>query len=1273
MLAAVLAVIALGVFHRTLILWALNRLGPQGAARAGLDLKWQVDGSLWSDLSVGALEAIGRDSSLPLTRLTVGKAAVKYDLAAAWRGDYLKVATGLTLHDVTAVIDLRHPAKPTATARPAQPGDKQKMQDLLRSLVWPDLDLQNLNVTVLLPGSETLTISGVDLILPAGRPGTLRVKSVQHPQLARYPVRDVTAVLRVAGTRIDIENLALPPQITLPHLGVDASDYGQGKVAAQAQIRSGAATVDLKARADLGGAQPLIDAVLDIAGIDEQEVGRWLKDAPPAKGRLHKLHVEARGDPLLPRQLDAKVTLDLRDAAWQGYRSESVTLEAVLAGGRLSVSPCQITAGGNQLSITTQAEAPAGWADFAHTPLELQWQLRAPTLQGIAGLPVKLGGSVNGGGLVKLAEQGLQQFTATVSGSALAVNEHRVRTLELTASGDLKAITFKTEAQAEAGDGRLDASGTVGLAPGTASAVKWNLALPAPDALARSLKLPWPADVTMGAVSAGGDLAFDLAAVKGSKFDGVKGGGQLAVKDIAWRKAPCEQVTAQWSLDKGRATLAALEVRLTGANTVRAAGSLALGGDQSFDGTLTLALADLSALQPWHDAALKPADGAPTQQLRGGAIHLDWKGNGRLKDALKVDGAAVMKIEQVRYDAVPEPVSLDSTLTHDLASATFQSLRARLGPWSAAFNGTAGTTGVKLADLEVSHGSVKLLTGSVEVPLDLQAQPVPVDAQRPLHVHLSTPGRHTLATLAGVAGKPLPPGLEGVAEASVQLDGLLPELQARVELKAGELKLPQVPSTEPGQVAFLLTLQKGELTVDSTAAVKPLEPLAIHAQAQVDVTALLKEPGLAMETPFEASVKLNQPTLDFVQPLVPALAELKGSLRVDGRASGTARAPRLTGTLALDVPVLALRNTDLPLIKDLRARVSADGTLVRLESLHAVTAGGEVEVAGTCDVTDLKKPGFDVTLKAGDLLVMRNDMLSLRTDAALRCQGTPTAARLSGTVDLTRGRVFQEVNFLPLSKMMNDLPPLPDATVARPAAAASTDAAASSPGAVPLPPMLKDWTFDVNVKTKDSIRLLGNVLNGGVKIDLRAGGSGAAPEVTGLVQLEEARLNLPFSTLRVKTGNVTFEKERPLEPSLELVAESTVDIYDIVLRGYGSALSPKVRFTSTPPLPEGEIATLLATGSTTTGLTKAGDQAAGRLLVYAVREAYRRAFQSKTRAPAKDEKNSEARFTVQERTEDGRLGGVTGTYEFSRKMKIVGSTDKEGGFRAMLHYLFRFD
>ena len=328
-----------------------------------------------------------------------------------------------------------------------------------------------------------------------------------------------------------------------------------------------------------------------------------------------------------------------------------------------------------------------------------------------------------------------------------------------------------------------------------------------------------------------------------------------------------------------------------------------------------------------------------------------------------------------------------------------------------------------------------------------------------------------------------------------------------------------------------------------------------------------------------------------------------------------------------------------------------------------MVAGGEISVSGFCDLKNTTQPEFDVSLKAKDLLVIRNEMLSQRTDADIRLKGTPKAASLSGSVDLTRGRVYQEVNFLPLSKLMNDLPPLPDAQAAKPAANGSSSL---------LPPALADWTFDLALKTKDSIRLLGNVLNGGVNVDVRLAGTGVKPLITGGASLQDARLNLPFSTLRVKTGEVTMA-EHPLAPNLELLAESTVDAYDIALRGHGAVTDPKLRFTSTPPLAEGEIATLLATGSTTSGLQKAGDDAAGRALLFVVREAYRRAFNSNAKPAAKGDKPSESRFIVQERSEDGALGGVTGIYEFSKKIKVVGSTDKQGSFRAMLHYLFHLD
>ncbi len=1262
LVAGLFVLVLLLVFHRPLLLWALNRLGPEAARRAGVELQWQVEGSLWSDLEVNNLRTTVQGHVIRVQHL-----GLRYDLAPAWQGDWFKIPKGITVHDVNAVIDLSTPSPAVPKAAASAPSDPKELGEMLKKLVLPDIDLQHITVTVLMPDGSAM-LNDLSLVIPSGKEGTLSIGSVEHQALVSYPLHDIQARVKLSGTSLRITTLKLPPQLEVEELNVDAGAFDQGKIALTTKIRSGKAGIGLAAKADVRGDHPLVDATVDVTGVDEQEAGMWLPSVPEWKAKINKLRITAKGDPMDPRAFDAAVSLEVTNLGYQQWKGDSFNLEAGLAKGRLEVSQLAAVAGGNRIEATTQAEAPSDWAGFAKTPLRVQWKIDAPTLQSLAGLPVKVSGGIKGEGDVQIDDQGLRHFAATLGMRDLALDQNKLRTLDAKASGDLKSLAFEARALATAGDGQLDVHGNLGLAAGMPSDAAWKLVLPQPEALVRSLGIAWPADVAAGEVRTEGSASFELAKLQASQFNEAKGAGILSLKQIAWRGAPCPQVSAGWKVEQGRASLSHLDVELPGANHVHAEGGMELAGKQAFDGSLSVTLPDLAALQPWVAAGTMPATPAPSTPapaLRGGSVSLEWKGSGVLKDALALQGETSLKVDQVRLDTLPEAASLTTHFTHDLEGASVTDLSASFGPWAASLHGTVAKTGLDIAGIEASHGGKKLVTGEIKVPLDLQAIPVPVNQTKPLHIRIATEGRLSLKELAELGKSKLPPELSGFLSATIGADGTLQAPEVRVEVKGEELHLPKVPGKDPGQVSLLVTLKDGAFAMDNVVAVKPLEPLSIHATAHLDVPALLKNPAQAMETPFEATVKLDQPSLAFLVPLVPMLDDLRGSLKVDASAKGTARNPRVQGSVVIEVPTLQPHDPDLPLIKALKAKITVDGTLVKVESFSAVVAGGDVSIHGSCDLKDMTKPGFDVTLKARDLLAVRNEMMSLRTDADISCKGVPSAAAVTGSIGLTRGRVFQEVNFLPLTKMMNDLPPLPDAE------AHALQASAGS--ASPLPPSLAAWTFDVGLKTKDPIRLLGNVLNGGVNIDLKVGGNGSAPQVIGGVNLSDAVLNLPFSTLRVKEGVVSFVKDHPFTPTLQLEAESTVDVYDVVLRGYGSALDPKIRFTSTPPLAEGEIATLLATGATTSGLQKAGDDAAGRALLFLVREAYRRAFISKSKPLKKGEKPSESRFIVQERSENGALGGVTGIYEFSRKMKIVGSTDKDGGFRAMLHYLFRFD
>ena len=74
----------------------------------------------------------------------------------------------------------------------------------------------------------------------------------------------------------------------------------------------------------------------------------------------------------------------------------------------------------------------------------------------------------------------------------------------------------------------------------------------------------------------------------------------------------------------------------------------------------------------------------------------------------------------------------------------------------------------------------------------------------------------------------------------------------------------------------------------------------------------------------------------------------------------------------------------------------------------------------------------------------------------------------------------------------------------------------------------------------------------------------------------------------MRGGKVRFRPEAPFAPALEIRGTSELRPYEINVFVHGTAAAPEISFTSSPPLPENEILTLLATGATSTDLERQG-------------------------------------------------------------------------------------
>src|SRR5207244_7040339 len=143
----------------------------------------------------------------------------------------------------------------------------------------------------------------------------------------------------------------------------------------------------------------------------------------------------------------------------------------------------------------------------------------------------------------------------------------------------------------------------------------------------------------------------------------------------------------------------------------------------------------------------------------------------------------------------------------------------------------------------------------------------------------------------------------------------------------------------------------------------------------------------------------------------------------------------------------------------------------------------------------LTEPTLDLQMKAESVLLARNDTLTARADADIRITGSFAAATVTGKVAMTHSHFLKNIDLIPIG-----LPgrPAPQPPSERPEFS------------MPTPP-LRDWKFDVAIKTKDPVLIHGNLATGGATGDLKLTGTGLRPELQGEVRMQNVDATVPFS------------------------------------------------------------------------------------------------------------------------------------------------------------------
>jgi translocation and assembly module TamB len=284
-----------------------------------------------------------------------------------------------------------------------------------------------------------------------------------------------------------------------------------------------------------------------------------------------------------------------------------------------------------------------------------------------------------------------------------------------------------------------------------------------------------------------------------------------------------------------------------------------------------------------------------------------------------------------------------------------------------------------------------------------------------------------------------------------------------------------------------------------------------------------------------------------------------GTLRIQAKVTATPKSPAIAGTM--DISDGDLRDYTQGLhLSAITAHLSGNQDTVRIESLVAQAAPGEISVTGTLGLLQPKMP-LELQLTARNAQPITSDLLTTNLDATLKASGN-LAERLdlSGTIHLHRT----------LIGIPNALPPdVAVLDVRRPGQAA------------PPPQGQLVIGLDLLLQAPREILVQGRGLNAELGGELQIHGTSASPRVSGSFGLIRGTFALASTQLNFTDGHVSFNgaglSDR-IDPSLDFTAQATAANATVTLHVTGLATAPQFTLSSVPTLPEDEILARLLFG-----------------------------------------------------------------------------------------------
>jgi translocation and assembly module TamB len=429
-------------------------------------------------------------------------------------------------------------------------------------------------------------------------------------------------------------------------------------------------------------------------------------------------------------------------------------------------------------------------------------------------------------------------------------------------------------------------------------------------------------------------------------------------------------------------------------------------------------------------------------------------------------------------------------------------------------------------------------------------------------------------------------GAEGMRfSAEARLDGRMP-YQARADLKmddAARLWPGGPPSGFRASVEGLATASgelaeprsaRGRIELARLAAtvgdfrVENAAPVALRFDGgRLDIEALkFRGPntefsisggmGGGRDLDLDASGAID---LRFLAAVMPVLRHPHGRLTLEAHVAGTAETLELLGNGQVEEGGFQLRGTNA-VFEGLTGGLSFSQNRVIFDGAEARINGGKATMSGEVQLVRMLPSRLRLEAQLEAVPVAIPSYLPVTLSGRLEADGTPDETVVTGRLHVVRARYTENVD---MEKSVLEL------RRRRAAAARSYDKSA-------------EWLrFDLQLAVDGDARIENDLARGGVRGELALVGSLAAPGLIGsLTMTEGSRAMFRGNDFALSHAVVDFTERDRVEMGLDVHGESRVRDYQVFIHVFGSVTEPKLVLTSSPPLSQPDIITLLSMGYT---------------------------------------------------------------------------------------------